>query len=47
MVCPIISANDTGNVECVKENCAWWDNGNKCCAVLSLVVELIKTGEIK
>jgi hypothetical protein len=32
-------------VKCQKETCAWWDNGNACCAVLGVVMEIIKTGE--
>jgi hypothetical protein len=39
MFCPLIKT------ECVQNQCAWWDHGNKCCAVLGLVVEVIKASE--
>ena len=35
MLCPLIKS------DCVKEKCAWWDCGNKCCAVLGIVLERI------
>lgn len=36
LYCPLLSRN------CEEAVCAWYDKGNKCCAVLSIVVELIK-----
>lgn len=36
MLCPLIH-----NL-CVTKACAWYDNGNQCCAILSLPIELIK-----
>ena len=27
-------------IECIKEECAWWDSDNSRCAVLSLYVEV-------
>ena len=30
---------------CMKKDCAWWDSQNAGCAVLSLVVEVIKIGD--
>lgn len=39
MLCPLIKS------DCVTTQCAWFDHGNKCCAILGLVVETIKLGE--
>jgi len=38
MICPIMK------VECGQAKCAWWDNGNGCCCVKALIIELIKIG---
>ena len=24
------------DTDCLKEECAWWDNGDECCAILGL-----------
>lgn len=34
--CPLL------NKKCEETICAWYDKGNKSCAVLSIVLELIK-----
>lgn len=39
MLCPLIQ------VKCVEGKCAWYDNGNKCCAVLGLLIERVKATE--
>lgn len=40
MHCPLKQFNP-----CIERQCAWWDDGNKCCAVLGLLVERIKATE--
>ena len=44
MFCPLLAISGSP-AHCLEEKCSWWDNGNKGCAVVSLVVELIKTQE--
>lgn len=39
MLCPLIKS------DCVERKCAWYDSGNKCCAVLGLVIENIGISE--
>jgi hypothetical protein len=39
MLCPLIKS------DCVTTKCAWYDNGNKCCAILGMVIERIKATE--
>jgi hypothetical protein len=46
MTCPLLSTkSEYNNKECIKKDCAWWDNANKVCAILSIVMELIKRNE--
>lgn len=44
MLCPLAS-KEIVDRDCQTQECAWWDNGNSCCAVLSICIELIGLGE--
>ncbi len=33
---PITSSNDDTTNECLMYQCAWWDNNNGACSILSL-----------
>jgi hypothetical protein len=39
MLCPLLKS------DCVERKCAWYDNGNKCCAVLGILIERVKATE--
>lgn len=39
--CPL----DKDGLICMGSDCAWYDKGNKCCAVLAIAVELIHIGD--
>lgn len=39
MLCPLIKS------DCIERKCAWYDNGNRCCAVLGFVIERVKATE--
>jgi hypothetical protein len=44
MICPLqnkIEVTDWQR-DCVTTECAWWDSGNNCCVMKSLLIELIK-----
>ena len=50
MICPIMPIKNEeiiGKVytQCLKTDCAWFDNEQKQCAVLSININLIKIGE--
>lgn len=49
MICPFknntVDEHITGRWDCVEDNCALWDDGNKCCSVKSITIELIKLNE--
>lgn len=35
--CPLLAASERSmDDRCTKEECAWWDKTNECCAVLSI-----------
>ncbi len=48
MKCPLLTAGFLGkekwkeevNIDCLKEECAWWDRTAEKCAVLQLAFEL-------
>ena len=47
MICPLMSRpadppnyEGSGYAECQKEECAWWDGINSCCAVISLLIQI-------
>jgi hypothetical protein len=50
MICPIMSFVPHDNIfknrvaHCVENDCAWWDNGNKCCVFMSILIELMNKG---
>jgi len=35
-ICPISFANDESDVYCKRERCAWWDEANGMCALVSI-----------
>ena len=43
--CPLKHYESEWKNECNDVDCAWYDKGNKCCAILAISLELINLGE--
>ncbi len=54
MKCPLFCMNDTrvqlGEEteigDCLKEECAWWDEAHECCAIIALNQTFVAVGNV-
>ena len=47
MICPRLTLDGFPLVECLEEECAWWDKEEKQCAILSIAKALNSTLKIE
>ncbi len=45
LICPLIDKRLDIPTTCYIERCQLWDDGNKCCSLKSISIELIKLNE--
>ena len=47
MMCPyrFYIKSEVLTKDCLEDDCAFWDDGNKCCCRKSMIIELIKLNE--